>query len=48
MVALTLIIVLTSSWFTGIVGVHPIFGGKYIDAARKLRTNAALQLSWQD
>lgn len=29
MVALTLIIVLTSAWFTGIIGVHPIFGGKY-------------------
>ena len=28
MVALTLLLVLTSSWFTGIIGVHPIFGGK--------------------
>ncbi|KAK7747300.1 hypothetical protein SLS53_001553 [Cytospora paraplurivora] len=26
MVALTLLIVLTSAWFTGIIGVHPIFG----------------------
>ncbi|PMD48275.1 hypothetical protein L207DRAFT_521672 [Hyaloscypha variabilis F] len=26
MVALTLLLVLTSSWFTGIIGVHPIFG----------------------
>lgn len=30
MVALTLLIVLTSAWFTGIIGVHPIFGGMYI------------------
>lgn len=29
MVALTLLLVLTSSWFTGIIGVHPIFGGKF-------------------
>jgi Kef-type K+ transport system membrane component KefB len=28
MVALTLLLALTSSWFTGIIGVHPIFGGK--------------------
>ena len=28
MVALTLLLVLTSSWFTGIIGIHPIFGGK--------------------
>lgn len=27
MVALTLLIALTSSWFTGIIGIHPIFGG---------------------
>ncbi|RFU36238.1 hypothetical protein B7463_g50, partial [Scytalidium lignicola] len=27
MVALTLLMVLTSAWFTGIVGIHPIFGG---------------------
>lgn len=27
MVALSLLIALTSAWFTGIVGVHPIFGG---------------------
>ena len=26
MVALTLLLTLTSAWFTGIVGVHPIFG----------------------
>ncbi|TVY50456.1 K(+)/H(+) antiporter 1 [Lachnellula cervina] len=26
MVALTLLIALTSSWFTGIIGIHPIFG----------------------
>ncbi|KAJ9151122.1 K(+)/H(+) antiporter 1 [Pleurostoma richardsiae] len=26
MVALTLLLVLTSAWFTGIIGVHPIFG----------------------
>ncbi|KAK4190809.1 putative transporter [Podospora australis] len=26
MVALTLLLVLASSWFTGIIGVHPIFG----------------------
>jgi Kef-type K+ transport system membrane component KefB len=31
MVALTLIIVLTSAWFTGIIGVHPIFGGTYLE-----------------
>ena len=31
MVALTLLIVLLSSWFTGIIGVHPIFGGKCLD-----------------
>ena len=29
MVALTLLLVLTSSWFTGIIGVHPIFGGMF-------------------
>jgi Kef-type K+ transport system membrane component KefB len=28
MVALTLLLMLTSAWFTGIIGVHPIFGGK--------------------
>jgi Kef-type K+ transport system membrane component KefB len=27
MVALTLLLALTSAWFTGIIGVHPIFGG---------------------
>jgi Kef-type K+ transport system membrane component KefB len=27
MVALTLLMTLTSAWFTGIIGVHPIFGG---------------------
>jgi len=27
MVALTLLLALISSWFTGIIGVHPIFGG---------------------
>ncbi|KAI9650322.1 hypothetical protein NHQ30_000335 [Ciborinia camelliae] len=26
MVALTVLLVLTSSWFTGVIGVHPIFG----------------------
>ncbi|PQE09697.1 K(+) H(+) antiporter 1 protein [Rutstroemia sp. NJR-2017a BBW] len=26
MVGLTILIVLTSSWFTGVIGVHPIFG----------------------
>lgn len=29
MVALTLLLVLLSSWFTGIIGVHAIFGGMY-------------------
>ena len=28
MVAVTLLLALTSAWFTGIVGVHPIFGGQ--------------------
>jgi Kef-type K+ transport system membrane component KefB len=28
MVGVTLLLVLTSSWFTGIIGIHPIFGGK--------------------
>jgi Kef-type K+ transport system membrane component KefB len=28
MIALTLLLVLLSSWFTGIIGVHPIFGGE--------------------
>ena len=28
MVALTLLMVLTSAWFTGIIGIHPIFGGE--------------------
>lgn len=27
MVAVTLLLVLTSAWFTGIIGIHPIFGG---------------------
>ncbi|RDW71906.1 putative K(+) antiporter 1 [Coleophoma crateriformis] len=27
MVAVTLLLTLTSAWFTGIIGVHPIFGG---------------------
>jgi Kef-type K+ transport system membrane component KefB len=27
MVALTLLLTLTSAWFTGIIGIHPIFGG---------------------
>lgn len=27
MVAITLLLTLTSAWFTGIIGVHPIFGG---------------------
>ncbi|CAK7231205.1 hypothetical protein SBRCBS47491_007852 [Sporothrix bragantina] len=27
MVCVTLLLVLTSAWFTGIIGVHPIFGG---------------------
>ncbi|KAI9830221.1 MAG: K(+)/H(+) antiporter [Phylliscum demangeonii] len=26
-IALTLLMVLTSAWFTGVIGVHPIFGG---------------------
>lgn len=30
MVALTLLMALTSAWFTGIIGVHPIFGGQYM------------------
>jgi K+:H+ antiporter len=30
MVALTMLLVLTSAWFTGIIGVHPIFGGMFI------------------
>jgi Kef-type K+ transport system membrane component KefB len=29
MVALTILLMLTSAWFTGIIGVHPIFGGKH-------------------
>jgi Kef-type K+ transport system membrane component KefB len=29
MVALTVLLMLTSAWFTGIIGVHPIFGGEY-------------------
>lgn len=28
MVGLTLLMALTSAWFTGVIGVHPIFGGK--------------------
>jgi Kef-type K+ transport system membrane component KefB len=28
MMTLTILLVLTSSWFTGVIGVHPIFGGK--------------------
>ncbi len=28
-VALTLLMVLSSAWFTGIIGVHPIFGGMF-------------------
>lgn len=28
MIALTLLLVLLSAWFTGIIGVHPIFGGE--------------------
>lgn len=28
MMAVTILLVLTSSWFTGIIGIHPIFGGK--------------------
>lgn len=28
MMTLTILLVLVSSWFTGIIGVHPIFGGK--------------------
>jgi len=27
MVALTLLLTLTSAWFTGIIGIHPIFRG---------------------
>jgi Kef-type K+ transport system membrane component KefB len=27
MVAVTLLLALTSAWFTGIIGIHPIFGG---------------------
>ncbi|KAH8808599.1 Sodium/hydrogen exchanger family-domain-containing protein [Xylogone sp. PMI_703] len=27
MVALTILMVMTSAWFTGIIGIHPIFGG---------------------
>jgi Kef-type K+ transport system membrane component KefB len=29
MVALTLLLTLTSAWFTGIIGIHPIFGGMF-------------------
>jgi Kef-type K+ transport system membrane component KefB len=29
MVALTLLLALTSAWFTGVIGIHPIFGGQY-------------------
>jgi Kef-type K+ transport system membrane component KefB len=29
MVALTMLLVLTSAWFTGIIGIHPIFGGMF-------------------
>jgi len=46
MIALTLIIALTSAWFTGIIGVHPIFGGKYLCISSELATNSR-QLSWQ-
>ncbi len=27
MMALTILLALTSAWFTGIIGIHPIFGG---------------------
>ena len=30
MMAVTILLVLTSSWFTQIIGVHAIFGGKYV------------------
>ena len=29
MVALTILLMLTSAWFTGVIGVHPIFGGEH-------------------
>jgi Kef-type K+ transport system membrane component KefB len=40
MVALTVLLVLTSSWFTGIIGVHPIFGGKPINTYQIIFINA--------
>jgi Kef-type K+ transport system membrane component KefB len=30
MVCVTLLMVLVSAWFTGIIGIHPIFGGKLV------------------
>jgi Kef-type K+ transport system membrane component KefB len=32
MVAVTLLLALTSAWFTGIIGVHPIFGGQSLSS----------------
>jgi len=33
MIAVTVLLVLTSAWFTGIIGIHPIFGGEYCVSA---------------
>jgi Kef-type K+ transport system membrane component KefB len=30
MAAVTILLALTSAWFTGIIGIHPIFGGQYV------------------
>ena len=35
-VTLTLLLVLLSSWFTGIIGVHPIFGGMESSSSHKI------------
>jgi Kef-type K+ transport system membrane component KefB len=41
MVALTILLVLTSAWFTGIIGVHPIFGGECYINLLNCRANKA-------
>jgi Kef-type K+ transport system membrane component KefB len=49
MVALTLVLVLISSWFTGIIGVHPIFGGMSFNCGKGVHSlMELLQLSlWE-
>lgn len=42
MVAVTLILVLTSAWFTGVIGIHPIFGGKLSSECSQSMTNMRL------